>query len=722
MSKFKLFYFFIMLLFTFNCYGANIYNLGQINVNGKLIKETKQKGDILFTGVSLSKKSLQFSGQGGKNSIFKSISILPDINLDSDDPYGLSEKRMRIRGTSDYFVGLTVNGVPNYGVMPIGPRDYIYDVENFSKIKVFTGSAPSDLMSGSGNRAGAIEAIIKEPSDKIHLTFNQNFGSFDYCKTFLRFDSGEISNLNAKFYTSLSYSDADKWKGDGKLGPRKNFSFGYEQKLGNWLNIELFGNYNSLNRNAFKGLTYYEAKDLDKYYYHDYNSEKIGNPLIDYNYYNYNRFSAINRDYFSIINVKFSKNLFFSLKPYYSKEDNSKYEGIKAGSYAFVLNKINNSKRYGLVSELNYNYKYFNATVGYWHEITDFKPIIKKDGITPKGLIFKGYGWYTKSNSKGTVLSPFIKIGLNFQKLKLQFGTKYFYYKEPEKKGYWYKNGNLIYDKNISVNKKTYSEFLPSFGIEYDLNKIYKISFNYSKKYERPYAYGPLSSFYFKNYLTFIKKNISLQELFDKLHMEKVDAYDIIFTANFQKLFLKTDIFYEKHKRILVSLNDPRVNLSYQQNDGYARSYGIEISGQYNYSENFQVFSNFSFNKMEFTKDLNRGGKIYKLNSKQFPDSPKYMFKTGIIYKINKFEIIPLFKYIGKRYGDALNIEQINPYSILNLQMNYYLKFGKIGIEADNIFNHKYIGRIDTWDDATGNTTYYAASPFTLLLKFQAKF
>ncbi len=712
-----------LLFFCVNSFADNVFSLGEIKFSEKLIKPAKQSGDILFRGISLDNESLKFSGEAGTNSIFNTISILPSINLDSDDPFGLGDKRLRIRGTSDYFIGLTVDGIPMYGIMPIGPRDYIFDSENFEKVKVYSGSTPADLMTGSGNRGGAIEVKLKKPSKKFNINISQSFGSFQYSKTFLRIDSGTIFKTKSRFYTSFSYTDADKWKGDGKLGPRKNFSFGFSQNIGEKISIDFYANYNSFNRNLFKGLTYSEAKNLDKFYYHDYATEKTGNPLFDYDYYNYNKFSGINRDYFGIIKFKISPYLKIKFKPYYSRENNSRYEGMRFGNFAFVLNKVNDSKRYGIVSEFNYKYNNLDITGGYWHEITDFNPIIKKYGISPNGLIFTGYGWYTKNTSKGKVVSPYLKLAYSIKKLKIQTGAKYFYYKEPAKKGYWYKNGTFIYDPMISIKKKTYDQFLPSAGIEYDFTKDIKASLSYSKKYQRPYAYGPLSSFYFKYYWKKFKPlNISLQDLFDGLDMEKVDSYDFVLRTDFQNFSLTADLYYQKHHDILVSLEDPRVKLSYQQNDGEAKAYGIELSGEYLYSENFKLFANGNYNKMEFTKNVVRAGKTYPLDGKQFPDTPKIMFKTGLIYSYNNFQIIPVYKYIGKRYGDALNQEHINPYSLVNLQLNYKLKKIEFGLEVDNLFNHKYIGRIDTWDDSTGTTTYYAASPFTMLIKINGNF
>ena len=91
-------------------------------------------------------------------------------------------------------------------------------------------------------------------------------------------------------------------------------------------------------------------------------------------------------------------------------------------------------------------------------------------------------------------------------------------------------------------------------------------------------------------------------------------------------------------------------------------------------------------------------------------------------YWWENLEIIPELNYTGKRYGDALNKEWIGSFTVMNLNINYYYKNYKFNIEAKNLFNKKHIGRIYTWDDSTGTTSYYASYPFTLLAKVEVKF
>ena len=45
---------------------------------------------------------------------------------------------------------MTVEGVPNYGIMPIGAREDIYDMENMESVSLYKGASPADLGTGSG--------------------------------------------------------------------------------------------------------------------------------------------------------------------------------------------------------------------------------------------------------------------------------------------------------------------------------------------------------------------------------------------------------------------------------------------------------------------------------------------------------------------------------------------------------------------------------------------
>jgi iron complex outermembrane receptor protein len=176
-------------------------NLGEIVVSGeRLITPTKQTAETVYTGTEITKKGIEIQGPKADTSVYEAISILPDIIVESPDPLGLTpeQKNIRVRGVRGYFGALTVEGVPNYGGNPIGPRDYLYDTEDLQSIAVYEGAVPADLGTGVGGRAGAIELRPLWPKEKFSLDVSQGFGSNSYSRSFLRVDSGKLPKTGTR--------------------------------------------------------------------------------------------------------------------------------------------------------------------------------------------------------------------------------------------------------------------------------------------------------------------------------------------------------------------------------------------------------------------------------------------------------------------------------------------------------------------------------------------
>ncbi|BAU23001.1 tonB-dependent receptor [Caldimicrobium thiodismutans] len=131
--------------------------LPEVVVKGeKLILPTKETGETVYTGVEITREGIELSGERGKGNVWEALSIIPGVIFESVDPANLSaeQSNVRIRGVRGYLGGLTVQGVPNYGANPIGPRAYLYDLENFESIALYKGAVPVNLGAGVGNRAG----------------------------------------------------------------------------------------------------------------------------------------------------------------------------------------------------------------------------------------------------------------------------------------------------------------------------------------------------------------------------------------------------------------------------------------------------------------------------------------------------------------------------------------------------------------------------------------
>jgi len=719
--------------------------LKDITVTGELVRPTRQAGDSLYTGTSVTKKGIELLGTPAKTSVYNVLDILPGLNVESKDPYGLSGTDIRIRGVKGIYNGMTVEGIPNYGIMPIGAREDIYDMENMESVSLYKGASPADLGTGSGNRGGSIVLKLRRPEDRAGIKLGQSFGSKDFVRTFLRIDSGQLP-WKTKFFGSYSYTDADKWKGKGDLGRRDHVTLGLNQQVNDAVNIDLFYNFNESKIHFFKNLNYEQADHIDHHdnFYHHYNNELTSDPRKNINYYDYNRGKFINRDFMSIIDINIPEKFNLSLKPYYSTEDANFREGKKGFPVVGygpkmkrpgILNKIRDLERYGVTSEINLDISEFEITAGYWFESNDLEKYVKRYVTTADGLQYNGYMYYAKNDGYGEIHSPYAKVSYELNRFKFQAGLKYFYYEEPASTGY-ISDAALVSkeDPDISLEKTDYDEVLPTFGIGYEFNKNIKMYFNYGRNYMRPYAYVPITNLYAMNKDAFKKADMTLQDIFDDWEMETSDNFDLSFRYS-QKYFSMAPVFfYSKHNDLLVSIDDPRITnpknnkpVTYYQNVGDATAYGFELELNLYPSKNLIVYFNPSYTDMSFDDDFKRGDHTLKIKDNQIPDTPKWIVKSGLIYTINNLEISPTVKWIDSRYGDALNKEKIDDYAVVDLNLRYTiddflgLREAEVGLELSNLFDKRYVGVIEADDTGTG-AEYYAGSPFTTILTVSGKF
>jgi len=724
--------------------GKKIYSLGTITVQDQLILPTRQAGDSLYTGSSVTKKGLELIGTPAETSIYNTLSILPGTNVESLDPYGLSHSYTRVRGLKDRYIGMTVEGVPNYGIMSIGAREHIYDTQNVKSVSLYKGASPADLGTGSGNRGGAIELQLRRPEDKIGAEITQSFGSDNFMRTFLRVDSGKLPT-KTKFFASYSYSKADKWKGEGELGPRDHITLGLSQEFGDKVNCDIFFNFNEIERHSFQSLDYDEARDIDHNYDKSFIPELTSDKKMNKDYYDYNREKYINRDLMAIIDVAVSENTNLSLKPYYSSEDATTKGKAQfmMGSTEIpgIVDKIKDLERYGIIPELSLDFSAYTVTAGYWFESHNLEKYMKKYFTTADGLDYKGYGYYAENDGNGAIHSPYAKISGNLDKFKFQAGLKYFYYEEPASTGYTTNKMTKQLEENPAISLKAvdYDAFLPTAGIGWEFNKNSEMYFNYGRNYMRPYAYVPVSTNYVKYSQAFEDANMTLQDILDKWEMETSDNFDVSFRYHSKNFSIAPVAFYSKHHDLLVAVDDPNVRkpdpnnlgttipVSYHQNVGNATSYGFELETSFCPSKNLIVYFNPSYTEMSFDDDFKTGDDVLKIKGNQLPDTPNWVIKSGLIYTIADFEISPIVRWVDKRYGDAANIEEVDDYIIVDLGIKYskedlgWLKHASIGLELKNLFDEKYVGAIYA-SDTTTSVDYYAGSPFTVICSISGKF
>ena len=453
----------------------------EVIVFGTPTQPSKRTGDALHTGTEITKKGMELINPSGNASLNNILNILPSVSVQNQDPFGFASNNMRIRGVRSSFSGVTTEGIPNYGGAPIGPREYIYDPENFEKIQVYKGAVPADVISAAGNRGGAIDIKFRRPEKKFGVNITQSMGSNSFNRTFVRVDSGELPT-GTGIFASYSYSDADKWRGAGKAGTKKHLDVGLSQKITNQLKFDAFFIYNDLFRHNYKPYSFSEMENYKNIYEIDYNEKLTGNKVADINYYDYNKDTQTNYIGIAALHYSPNKNNRGTVRYYYNKEEALIFLGTKSGTGAntqYYLNEDKrNSARHGVIADWSGTYKNFEYSAGYWYEITPRLLggyVIDRDVVTMK-LATSSARFSSVSDESSYLHNPFAKVAYSINKFKIQAGLRYISNSAAPDNVYKIIKADPLElspnkEEDMSLGRIVHKVWLPNFGIGYRFNK-----------------------------------------------------------------------------------------------------------------------------------------------------------------------------------------------------------------------------------------------------------
>jgi hypothetical protein len=123
---------------------------------------------------SITKAGIDLLGGAGQTSLYAPLNLVPSVNFESPDPYGLSPTRnINIRGKSDFHVTRTIEGLPVTGI--VGGTDLI-DLENVAQVDVYRGGIPANLGLGMSNATGAVDQQLLAPQNKFGVMGKQALG------------------------------------------------------------------------------------------------------------------------------------------------------------------------------------------------------------------------------------------------------------------------------------------------------------------------------------------------------------------------------------------------------------------------------------------------------------------------------------------------------------------------------------------------------------------
>ena len=734
----------------------NVYADGDppsaLEISGVAVKATKVSDFVepklteTATQSTLTKDSIELLGTPAQTSIYKVLSLLPSIHVDTADPYGFSSRspfNIRVRGQGGLGMSTMVEGVPVWAIESPGPRMDMFDLENIGSMTLYRGAVPPDKGLGAMDTAGTLDIGILKPAEKFGVTVDQSAGSDGFLRTYGRIDSGKLLS-DIKSFLSYSYSTADKWRGEGGAPDyRDHVSLGVTKDFSSAVSTELYGDYNEQKLHAFRALTFPQAQNLSTYNNFDYNTSITGNAATDINYYDFNREQSTNSNFMGTVSIRPTSSSLITIKPYYWSEERQVLSGLatipgSAPSTPGVRERTNHFDRFGTVLEYKLNLLATDFTLGYWYESYDMAIGEKYFGIANGALVFNKW-LLTTPDARGNINSPYLKLAKDYRKFHLDLGLRYLNLDDPGQTGFQSAgladgsydavlHSNPVRDPAASYHGRVNREWLPFAGLSYTLAPEVSVYATYGKNYARPQSYPELMQTFISNRSTYTNAGVTMQTLYDNMKLATSDNYELGVRFKNDKYYIAPSVFYAEYQNKLVTVIDPAVNTPIRMSVAQTTVYGAELEVGANPVDNLKLYGSFSYNISEIQSNLQTAtNTLINCKGKITPDTPEFLAKLGLTYNLFGLDVSPVARFVDSRYGDVQNTQEIPAYFVADLNLTYKFKDTIWGIKELapslsilNIFDKRYIGVITAFEDSASGT-YLQGAPLTVAFSIGGK-
>lgn len=699
------------------------------------------------TETTVTKDAIQKLGGPAQTSIYQTLRLLPSVTIETADPYGLNTRtpfNFRVRGQPGKGTAMTIEGVPVWAQESPGPRPDMLDLENVSRVTLYRGAVPPDKGLGAMNIAGNIDLGVLRPSEEFGVDVRNSFGAYDFMRNYVRVDSGRLKT-GTKLYASYSYTTADKWRGEGGApSDRHHVSFGASQDFGRFVKADLFFDYNEAEQHAFRPLTFAQVANGDAARDLDYNPTLRNIAAQDINYFDFNREKITNYNVFSLITITPAPNHAFTIKPYYFRETIPRLAGVTFLGAPAVRSRENLFDRYGTVLEYVTHLFDTEVKLGYWYEQFSL-PIAEKYYRIPNGQLQFSQWLLTQKDGNGVINSPYVKLIKDVNALHVEAGFRYFNMYEPPVTGFnnagipdvSYNDAlalNAPKDPAASYRGATYEAWLPNIGLSYSLTKEITPYITYGKNYAQPHGFPEFQQIFANNRAAFNAAGLTVQTLVDRVKLATSHNVDVGIRYNTERIYMAPVLFYTYYENLLVGVFDPVLNTNVRTSAGDARAYGGELELGAKALDDLSVYGSVMYGRSQMVTDTTApSGAVVPTKGHATPDFPNFMLKGGLSYTLYGLEISPIVRYISARYGNVDNTEQISSYTIVDLFLTYTnpklfqklpgVKDGFIGLQLLNLFDKKYVGVINAFEDRLGGgAAYFPGAPFTVAGSVGLKF
>ncbi len=715
-------YFFFVLI-SANIYSQNIQNnqlldsiSDIVNLDEVTVNSLRAKNNSPVPFVNISKKDLENTNLA--QDLPTLLKNTPSVLTTSDSGSGIGYSSIRVRGSDQSRVNVTINGVPyndseSMSVYWVNLPDFASSIES---IQIQRGVGTST--NGSAAFGGSVNIQTNAASDVALFEINNSLGSFNTVKNSVSFStgfindkfelSGRLSRIKSGGYIDRSGSKLRSYflqgiyKDSNTLIKLLNFA-GHEITDQAWFGIDSTtlesnrrynpaGEYYDKNGNVL----YYDNQDdnykQDHYQLHwnqDYENGWISNFGFHYTY---------GRGFFENYNLAFDSN----------SSDNIDRRWLDNDFYGLIFSFNNSSDDYNAIIGGSYN-KY-------------------------QGKHFGEYLWNAGSNQLSNFKERFYSDYGN--KSELNFYAKLDYYLSKNLSIY----GDLQY-RNINYNASITPYSVISGYVEQGYDKIDKKFNFFNPKIGLNYNHNENNQFYI-SYARAQREPTRADYASGSPNPEILDDFELGWRRNFNSFSINLNAFYMLYDDQLVLTGERDIN-GYEIRTNVGESYrlGLEIDTKLFINSNLDIESNLSISENK-NKNLffSFDGELKNYGNTDIAYSPKFIANNIInFYPNDKTSVSLRSNYISEQFFAQTNspISKLDSFftNDLNLSHEIYLNDFvdelKIKLLINNIFDLEYTsyGGYYTYDVPEGNslktyegTYYYPQSGINLLLGIDIKF
>ena len=690
---------------------TSILNLEEVTVSA-----IKAKNDTPVSFVNLSKENIE------KTNLAQDIPILlkntPSVVTHSDAGAGIGYSSIRIRGSDQTRVNVTINGIPyndseSMQVYWVDLPDFASSIEN---IQIQRGVGTST--NGPGAFGGSINIQTNSASESPFFEINNTLGSFGTVKNSVGFSTGFIDKFELSGRVSLIKSDGYIDRSGSNL--RSYFLQGVYRDENTLIKVLNFAGH-EITDQAWYGVDSSTLETNRKYNMAGEYYDELGNTL----YYE-DQVDNYKQNHLQIHWNQIYQNGWNSNFGIHFTNGKGFFENYNLGYGAsdYIDRRWIDNDFYGILYSLNNKTEDFNVNIG---------------GSLNKynGLHYGEYLWYDQINSPVNQYDFKEKFYDDFgDKGEFNIYAKIDYYISDRLTLYGdLQFRNIKYDAGISANStstgyiedgfenldKSFNFFNPKLGLFYNLNKNNNLFFSFARAHREPtrtdYANGNPNE-------------------------EKLDDFELGWKLNSNNLALSLNAFYMIYEDQLVLTGQRDINgYEIRRNIGESYRVGIEFDSSIKLNNKLNIETNFSLSENK-NKDFYStfDGNLKNFGNTDLAYSPNLIVNNILNFNPNKKVLISLrSKYVGEQFFAQTNspISKLESFFINDINFVHDIDLPNISddikfkVLVNNLFDYKYSAyggyySYDVQEDdqikTYEGTYYYPQSGINILVGLDVKF